>query len=151
MLSLYHLDLVTAATLFSFIIYKQEIMDLQAKENIKGILQFIYTKEGTKFSRMRTQSRNTIYTNMIPIYKTWQPSLVLGSLGRARLVPIAFSGSNLGLALQPQLRVKILAHSLEVSKKKVTSVSDNKLECLSLASLSSQVCLGTSTSLLRKP
>jgi len=54
MLSLYHLDLVTAATLFSFIIYKQEILDLQAKENIKGILQFIYTKEGTKFSRMRT-------------------------------------------------------------------------------------------------
>ena len=29
-------------------------MDLQDKENKKGILQFIYTKEGTKFSRMRT-------------------------------------------------------------------------------------------------
>jgi hypothetical protein len=44
----------TAATLVSFIISKQEIMDLQDKENKKGILQFIYTKEGTKFSRMRT-------------------------------------------------------------------------------------------------
>jgi hypothetical protein len=43
--SLHHVDLVTAATLFSFIIYKQEIMDLQAKENIKGILQFNDGKE----------------------------------------------------------------------------------------------------------
>ncbi len=32
------------------------------------------------------------------IYKiAWQPSLVLGDLGRARLVPIARKGSNLGL------------------------------------------------------
>ena len=36
------------------------------------------------------------------IYKyAWQPSLVLGDLGRARLVPIACEGSSLGLALQP--------------------------------------------------
>ena len=32
------------------------------------------------------------------IYKiAWQPSLMLGDLGRARLVPIARKGSNLGL------------------------------------------------------
>jgi len=31
----------------------------------------------------------------------WQPSLVLGGLGRARMVPIACEGSSLGLALQP--------------------------------------------------
>ena len=32
------------------------------------------------------------------IYKhAWQPSLVLGDLGRAQLVPIARKGSNLGL------------------------------------------------------
>ena len=54
----------------------------------------------------------------------WQPSLVLGSLGRARWVPIAFSGSNLGLRHSTPTKAKILAHSLEVSKKKVTSVSD---------------------------
>jgi len=35
------------------------------------------------------------------IYNAWQPSLVLGGLGRARMVPIACKGSNLGLALQP--------------------------------------------------
>jgi hypothetical protein len=44
----------TAATLVSFIDPNKKIMDLQAKENKKGILQFICTKEGTKFSRMRT-------------------------------------------------------------------------------------------------
>jgi len=49
---------------------------------------------------------------------------VLGSLGRARLVPIAFSGSNLGFRHSTPTKAKILAHSLEVSKKKVTSVSD---------------------------
>ncbi len=31
----------------------------------------------------------------------WQPSLVLGDLGRAREVPIAGKGSSLGLALHP--------------------------------------------------
>ena len=35
------------------------------------------------------------------IYNAWQPSLVLGGLGRALTVPIACKGSNLGLALQP--------------------------------------------------
>jgi len=55
----------------------------------------------------------------------WQPSLVLGGLGRARMVPIAFSGSNLGLRHSTPTKAKILAHSLEVSKKKVTSVSDS--------------------------
>jgi len=44
----------TAATLFSFIIYKQETMDLQDKENIKGISQQLYRKEGTKFLKRRT-------------------------------------------------------------------------------------------------
>ena len=32
----------------------KKIWIYKSKENEKGILQFIYTKEGTKFSRMRT-------------------------------------------------------------------------------------------------
>ena len=40
---------------WSLLLYpNRKIMDLQDKENKKGILQFICTKEGTKFSRMRT-------------------------------------------------------------------------------------------------
>ena len=38
---------------------------------------------------------------MYNIYNVWQPSLVLGGLGRALMVPIACKGSSLGLALQP--------------------------------------------------
>jgi hypothetical protein len=37
---------------------------------------------------------------MYNIYNAWQPSLVLGGLGRALKVPIAREGSILGLALQ---------------------------------------------------
>jgi len=37
---------------------------------------------------------------MYNIYNVWQPSLVLGGLGRALTVPIACKGSILGLALQ---------------------------------------------------
>jgi hypothetical protein len=45
---------------------------------------------------------NVSPANEYNIYKyAWQPSLVLGDLGRARLVPIACEGSSLGLALQP--------------------------------------------------
>ncbi len=63
---------------------------------------------------------------------------MLGNLGRARWVPIAFSGSNLGLWHSTPTKAKILAHSLEVSKKKVTSVSDNYIQKIikGLASLS---------------
>ena len=38
---------------------------------------------------------------MYNIYNVWQPSLVLGGLGRALMVPTACKGSSLGLALQP--------------------------------------------------
>ena len=95
-------------------------MNLQDKENIKGISQQLYRKEGTKFSQRRTLSGNT----NIQYLQLWQPSLVLGSLGRAQLVPIAFSGSNLGFRHSTSTKTKTLAHSLEVSKKKVTSLND---------------------------
>ncbi len=55
------------------------------------------------------------------MYNAWQPSLVLGSLGRAGWVPIAFSGSILGFRHSMPAKAKIiLVHNLEVSKKEVT-------------------------------
>ena len=39
---------------WSLLLIQKENMDLQDKENEKGILQFIQWNEGTKFSRMRT-------------------------------------------------------------------------------------------------
>jgi len=40
---------------WSLLLYpNKKIWIYKQKRNIKGILQFIYTKEGTKFSRMRT-------------------------------------------------------------------------------------------------
>ena len=47
----------------------------------------------------------------------WQPSLMLGDLGRARVVPIACKGSSLGLALQPT-KANNKVHRLGVSKKR---------------------------------
>ena len=44
----------TAATLVSFIDPNKKIMDLQDKENIKGVSQQLNRKEGTKFSLKRT-------------------------------------------------------------------------------------------------
>ena len=52
----------------------------------------VYTKErGNSVPEGLNISPSTI------IQLAWQPSLVLGDLGRARLVPIARKGSNLGL------------------------------------------------------
>jgi hypothetical protein len=57
------------------------------------------------YKRMRELSSQR--TNVSPnkqrnnMYKVWQPSLVLGGLGRGQMVPIACKGSSLGLALQP--------------------------------------------------
>ncbi len=102
----------TVATLFSFIISKQENMDLQVKENIKSILQYIQRSPGNKSPWTKYQSRNTkIYIiiqmyKYIQIYNAWQTSLMLGSLGRALRAPIAFSGSNLGFDTPCLLRQK---------------------------------------------
>ena len=57
---------------------------------------------------------------MYNIYNVWQPSLVLGGLGRALTVPIACEGSILGLALQAYYGTIITVHSLEVSTRKRT-------------------------------
>ena len=47
---------------------------------------------------LSSQGLITSPTKQNIIYKyAWQPSLVLGDLGRARQVPIARKGSNLGL------------------------------------------------------
>jgi hypothetical protein len=56
----------------------------------------------------------------------WQSSLLLDGLGRTRMVFIACKGSILGLGTLSLLRHN-KAHSLEVSKKEVTSVSDNHI------------------------
>jgi hypothetical protein len=62
-------------------------------------MKYSYTKERgnlvPKGLRLVQTNNETIYTEV------WQPSLVLGGLGRAREVPIACEGSSLGLALQP--------------------------------------------------
>ena len=52
----------TAATLF-FLVIQTGKMDLQAKENIKGILQYIRTSPGTKFPEGPMLVWKTIYTN----------------------------------------------------------------------------------------
>jgi hypothetical protein len=61
-------------------------------------IQYIQTIEGTQFPKglKLVQQKNKHY-----VQYAWQPSLVLGGLGRARMVPIACEGSSLGLALQP--------------------------------------------------
>ncbi len=61
-------------------------------------IQYVQTIEGTHFLKglKLVQQKNKHY-----VQYAWQPSLVLGGLGRARMVPIACEGSSLGLALQP--------------------------------------------------
>ena len=54
----------------------------------------------------------------------WQPSLVLGKLGGALRVSMACESPILASWHSMPTKAKIIAHSLEVSKKKVTSVSD---------------------------
>jgi hypothetical protein len=49
---------------------------------------------------------------------------VLEGLGRARMVPIAYEASILVLWHSMPAKVKIIVHSLEVSKKEHHSVSD---------------------------
>ncbi len=64
----------------------------------------------------------------IQIYNVWQPSLVLGRPARALKGPYSLQRLYTGLGTPSLLRNnKYLAHSLEVSKKEVTSVSDNTL------------------------
>ena len=75
------------------------------------VIQLYTTKEEQRryFTVYTKERGNTVPKglNVSPakqyyIYKhAWQPSLMLGDLGRARVVPIACEGSSLGLALQP--------------------------------------------------
>jgi hypothetical protein len=62
------------------------------------IYSYVQTMKGTQFPKgpALVQQKNKHYVQIV-----WQPSLVLGGLGRARMVPIACEGSSLGLALQP--------------------------------------------------
>ena len=71
--------------------------------------------EGTQFPKglKLVQQKNKHY-----IQYAWQPSLVLGGLGRARLVPIAREGSSLDLALQPTKAYNKKAHRLGVSTER---------------------------------
>ena len=57
----------------------------------------------------------------------WQPSLVLGKLGGALRVSMACESPILASWHSMPTKAKIIAHSLEVSKKKVTSVSDSRI------------------------
>ncbi len=54
----------------------------------------------------------------------WQPSLVLGRPARALTGPYSLQRLYTGPGTPSLLRHIIQAHSLEVSKRKVTSVSD---------------------------
>ncbi len=60
----------------------------------------MYKAENYVLKRTNSSPNKRIY-NIIQMYNVWQPSLVLGSLGRALRVPLAFEGSILDLALQP--------------------------------------------------
>jgi hypothetical protein len=87
-----------AATLPSFISPNNNNW-LYKKRGQIYTMRYSYVQRKRELSSQRT---NVSPETMIHMYKlVWQPSLVLGGLGRAREVPIACEGSNLGLALQP--------------------------------------------------
>ena len=74
------------------------------------------------------------------IYNVWQPSLVLGRPARALTGPYSLRRLYTGLGTPSLLRqINIQAHSLEVSKKEVTSVSDSSIDTRDL------VCIILST------
>jgi len=54
-------------------------------------------KEGTWFPKGLKLVQTNNETIIQYVQLVWQPSLVLGGLGRAREVPISRKGSNLGL------------------------------------------------------
>jgi hypothetical protein len=58
---------------------------------------------------------------------------VLGGLGRARIVPIAFEGSILVLQHSMPTKSKIIiVHSLEVSKKEFIALATPRVEDLKM-------------------
>jgi hypothetical protein len=71
----------TAASLLSFIKLKLQNKALQEKRTKETMIYSIY-KRTRELGSQRTNSSPT--KQIYNIYKAWQPSLVLGSLGRAR-------------------------------------------------------------------
>ena len=82
----------------SFIKLIQDKQLYKQRGHLHDEIQYVQKKEGTQSPKGLTlvQQKNKQYVQV-----AWQPSLVLGGLGGARLVPIACKGSSLGLALQP--------------------------------------------------
>ena len=78
-------------------------------------MKYSIYKQWREHSSQRTNISPT--KTILYIQIAWQPSLVLGDLGRARVVPIACEGSSLGLALQPT-KANNKVHRLGVSKKR---------------------------------
>jgi hypothetical protein len=94
--SLYHLDLSNSCH-FLFYSIKTSKYEYTRKEEFKRVFYSIY-KQKRELSSHEGELSPEI--QMYNIYNVWQPSLVLGGLGRALTVPIACEGFILGLALQ---------------------------------------------------
>jgi hypothetical protein len=88
---------LTAATLPLLLSFTRKTA-YTTKRNINDEIQYVQTIEGTQFPKglILVQQKIKHY-----VQYAWLPSLVLGDLGRAQLVPIACKGSSLGLALRP--------------------------------------------------
>jgi len=79
----------TAATLPSFIKLKQQQTALQEKRTITGDLQYVHIMEGTQFPKGLKLVQQK---NKHDVQDAWQPSLLLGGLGRALTGPYSPQG-----------------------------------------------------------
>ena len=96
LLSLHHVTLVHSCHTSSFISFTSKHSFTTKEEFIEGEIQYMYKKRELSSHKGELSPEIQMYN----IYNVWQPSLVLGGLGRALTVPIACKGSILGLALQ---------------------------------------------------